>query len=77
MNPLYRQLMGSRLQGIQNGSLSPMGQQFANFANNFRQNFNGMNPQMLTQQLMNSGQMTQDQFNHFRNIANQIMGTNY
>lgn len=77
MNPLYQQLMGNRQQGIQNGSISPIARQFANFAQNFRQNFNGVSPQAFAQQLMNSGQMSQEQFNNLRNMANQIMGTNY
>lgn len=77
MNPLYSQIMGQNPQNFQNGSLSPAAQQFANFAKNFRQMANGTSPQTFAQQLMSSGQMSQDQFNHFRNIANQIMGTNY
>lgn len=77
MNPLYAQLMGQRTQGFQNGSLSPAAQQFANFAKNFRQMSNGTSPQMFAQQLLNSGQMTQEQFNQIRAMANQILGTNY
>ena len=47
-------------------------QQFEQFARNFQQS--GQNPQALVQQLLNQGRMTQDQFNQFRNIANQITG---
>ena len=47
-------------------------QQFENFARQFQQN--GQNPQAVVQQLLNSGQMTQDQFNRLRDIANQITG---
>lgn len=46
--------------------------QFENFARNFQQG--GQNPQQTVQQLLNSGQMTQSQFNQFREIANQITG---
>lgn len=52
---------------------------FANFMsqfNSFKQNFqqSGMNPQQQVQQLLNSGKMTQEQFNQLREIANQITG---
>lgn len=47
-------------------------QQFEAFARNFQQS--GQNPQQIVQQLLNSGKMTQAQFNQFRNIANQITG---
>lgn len=40
----------------------------------FAQNFNNSNPQQIVQNLLNSGKMTQAQFNQFRNIANQITG---
>ena len=49
--------------------------QFDNFARNFRQG--GQNPQAVVQQLLNSGQMTQDQFNQLRNMANQITGLRF
>ena len=49
--------------------------QFDNFARNFQQG--GQNPQQLVQQLLNSGQMTQAQFNQLRNIANQITGLRF
>ena len=35
---------------------------------------NGIDPQKRVQQLLNSGQMSQQQFNFFRNIANMITG---
>lgn len=40
----------------------------------FAQNFKNSNPQQMVQNLLNSGKMTQAQFNQFRNIANQITG---
>lgn len=54
---------------------------FANFMaqfNQFRQNIqqNGIDPKQQVQQLLNSGQMTQEQFNQFREMANQITGKN-
>lgn len=38
----------------------------------FRQNING-NPQQIVQQMMNSGRITQEQFNRAAQIANQMM----
>ncbi len=43
--------------------------------NDFARQFNaGVNPQQLVQNLLNTGKMTQDQFNQFRTIANQLTG---
>lgn len=50
-------------------------QQFEAFARNFQQS--GQNPQAIVQQLLNSGQMTQDQFNKLREMANQITGQRF
>ncbi len=54
-------------------------QNFQNSLNNAIQQVNQMriNPRMQVQGLLNSGRMTQEGFNQYRNIANQIMGTNY
>ena len=49
--------------------------QFDKFARNFMQG--GQNPQAIVQQLLNSGQMTQAQFNQLRNMANQITGLRF
>ena len=69
-NNLYKSL------GKQNMMLpGPLGnmQTFMQKFNQFRQSFQG-NPQQQVQQLLNSGKMTQDQFNQLRNIAQQIQG---
>lgn len=50
-------------------------QQFNNFVQNFQKN--GMNPQQIVQNLLNSGQMTQAQFNQCRDIANKITGQRF
>lgn len=63
---------------------NPMFNAFGGFANfmksfeQFKQNVqqNGINPQQQVQQLLNSGQMTQEQFNQLRAMANQITGKN-
>lgn len=44
-------------------------QQFQQFAQNFRGN-----PQQRVQELLRNGQMTQEQFEQFSAIANQITG---
>lgn len=50
-------------------------QQFGQFCQQFQGN--QMNPQMQVQQFLNSGRMTQQQFEQIRQQANAIMGTNY
>ena len=57
--------MFQRLGGAQN---------FINQFNQFRQNFgNQQNPQAIVQQLLDSGQMSQQQFNQLSQMANQIL----
>lgn len=38
---------------------------------------NSANPRDIVQKMLDSGQMSQQQFNQIRNQANQILGTNY
>lgn len=58
----------------QNNAFGPFGNfmNFMNQFNQFRQGFQG-NPQQMVQQLMQNGQMTQEQFNQLSGMANQIM----
>lgn len=52
---------------------------FQNQFNAFKQQFtmqNKMTPQEKVQQLLNSGQMSQQQFDQLRQMANQITGKN-
>lgn len=72
-NPLYERL-NSRPQ-VQNGG-SNMLANFMNFANQFRAQ-SKMTPQQKVQQMLDSGQMTQEQFNQLRAMANRITGKNY
>lgn len=51
-------------------------QQFNQFVQQFRQP-GAMSPQQIVQNMLNSGQMTQQQFNQIRDIANRITGRNY
>lgn len=61
-NNLYQQLNQN------NNNLASMMKQF----NEFRQNFQG-NPQQTVQQLLNSGRMSQAQYNQLSQMANQFM----
>lgn len=54
------------------GSMQNFNSQFNNFKQNFSQQGMG-NPQMLVQNLLNSGQMTQQQFNQYSAMADAIM----
>lgn len=61
MNPLYQQMNNST-----NGN--NVLQRF----NQFRQNFKG-DPQQQIQQMLNSGRITQQQYNNAVQMANQLM----
>lgn len=62
------------LQLINNPALQ---KKFNDFAQNFQQNFGNTDPKQIVQNLLNSGQMTQSQFNQFSNIANQLLGKRF
>lgn len=66
-NPLY-QMFSGQPQPPTNPANNLM-QQF----NQFRANFQG-NPQQMVQNLIQSGQMTQQQFEQYSQIANQFFG---
>lgn len=70
-NPaMIQQLMGNAAQ-YQNFQ-----QQFSSFAQQFQGGPQQMNPQAIVQQKLNSGEMTQAQFEQLRQMANQLMGYN-
>lgn len=52
------------------GNMQNFQKQFQNFQNQMR----GVNPQQKVQEMLNSGQMSQQQFNQLRAIVNQITG---
>lgn len=54
---------------------NPAVQRFVNFANDIQKI--GKHPKQVAQELLNSGQMTQQQYNQLRQKVNKIMGTNY
>ena len=68
MNPLFN-LLGSGNMQLP-GPLGSM-QNFMTQFNQFRQTFQG-NPQQQVQQMLNSGQMSQQQFNQLSQLATQI-----
>lgn len=67
MNPIYDRLNQN---GGASGPFANMQNLMAQF-NQFRQNFQG-DAQAQVQQLLNSGKMTQQQFNYLSNLANQF-----
>lgn len=52
------------------GNYNNFQQQFSQFANQM----GNSNPQQVVQNLLNSGRMSQDQFNQFSQLANMITG---
>lgn len=78
MNPLFNRLNQPKQQ-----SQDPVNSMFGNFQN-FQQQFNAfasqfsgpnkISPQQRVQQLLASGQMTQQQFEQLSQMANAIMG---
>ena len=57
-------------------NMNSLQQQFSQFSQQFQgaQNFN---PQEMVQQKLASGEMTQQQFEQLRAMANQLMGVRY
>ena len=65
-NPIF-QAMGGNMGNVAAGGPFLMIQQFIEFANGFKGN-----PQEEVQKLLNSGQMTQDQYNALQQQATQF-----
>lgn len=65
-NPIF-QAMGGNMGGIAGGGPFAMIQQFIQFANGFKGN-----PQEEVQKLLNSGQMSQEQYNALQQQATQF-----
>ena len=65
-NPLYNSL-AANTQAFNDGGFS----NFINEFNNFRKSFKG-NPKQKVQELLNSGRMSQEQFNMLSQMANQM-----
>ena len=63
-NPLFSALGGQQM--------NPMAQLVAD-AKRFQQTMTG-NPKQMVEELVKSGRMSQDQFNQYAQIANQLVG---
>lgn len=68
-NPFYNALMNSQMPPQQPARLNPF-EIFQKF-NNFRQSFQGDAKQRV-QNLLSSGEMSQEQFNNLSNTANEF-----
>lgn len=64
-NPLFNALGGQQM--------NPMAQLVAD-AKRLQQTMNG-NPKQMVEELVKSGKMSQDQFNQYAQIANQVIGS--
>ena len=64
-NPLFNALGGQRM--------NPMAQLVAD-AKRLQQTMTG-NPKQMVEELVKSGRMSQDQFNQYAQIANQVIGS--
>lgn len=71
---IYNQMNNENSNPIFNlfGGFQRFQQNFYNFANQVRHS--GTSPEAAVRELINSGRMTQEQFNQFSSIANQIVG---
>lgn len=66
-NPFYNSNVPQRGNPFGNNPMSNMTQQLQQFAANFQGD-----PKQKVQELLNSGQMTQEQFNYFSQLAQQF-----
>jgi hypothetical protein len=67
-NQLFSALNGNNRQNV-----NPMQQLIAD-AKNLQKTFNG-NPKQMVEELVKSGRMSQQDFNNYAQIANQIIGS--
>jgi hypothetical protein len=72
LNPAVFQQMMSNAQMMQQFQ-----QQYQQFGQQFSALPNQMSPQQIVQQKLANGEMTQEQFNQIRMMANAISGMNY
>lgn len=66
-NPFYNQNAPQQMPNNPFGNLENMRQQYQQFASNFQGD-----PRQRVQDLLNSGQMSQQQFNYFSYLAQQF-----
>ena len=72
MNPLFQSFQSKVNSG--NGGLNPFQSALQNLANQVSQM--GMTPEQLVRQKIQNGEMTQAQFEQYRQIANRLTGKN-
>lgn len=70
-NPLFNALGGNNMGANMPVPLNNVSN-IMNAFQNFRKNFTG-NPKQKVQELLNSGEMSQDQYNQLQNMAKQFM----
>lgn len=75
-NSLFNMFGGGQNGGNLNFGNQQTAQQFNNFVQGLDQSIRN-SPQQMVQQLINTGRMSQQQFDQFRQIANQVTGRNY
>lgn len=78
-NPLFNVLGGNQNNSVFNqfGGRDNFLQRFQAFKQQFSQSSQNASPYQVTQNLLNSGRMTQSQFDELRKLANAITGKNY
>lgn len=79
-NPLYDRLNQPQQMPVQNNPMFNRFGGFANFMNLFNSYANSpqmMNPEGMVRNMLNSGQISQEQFNMAAQMANQIMGRRF
>ena len=74
MNPLFNLLNNNRqpMNGMNNNPMNNMMNMINQF-NQFKSTFNG-NPEQEVKQLLNSGRMSQQQYNYLSQMAQQLRG---
>lgn len=65
--------MGNPLFNMFGGNGMPQGNNIITAFNQFKSSLQG-DPKAMVQQLLNSGKMTQDQFNQLQSMASQLKG---
>lgn len=68
MNDVVQQFL------TQLGGMTGFQQRFNAFGQNFRQQNGNISPQQKVQQMLNNGQMSQEDFNRISHMADMIMG---
>ena len=66
--------MNNFMRGMQN--MQNMQQQFQQFMQQYRQQYGNADPQQVVQQLLNSGKMSQSQYEQIRQMTNMFFGGN-